>query len=358
MSKGSKWLEKNVGKAVQIIVHVVAWVLFLAFYQLSYIQQSDNVSYRFAYVISIGLVDIPVFYALYSWAIPKFLVRKKVGVFLLITVFLLAVTPMVRLGIDMVLIEMYPNPEDQTPFVNISISQFWIVYGVRALGTLFVIVMAGIGKFTFDWFDNLRIRRELENQNLTSELAFLKSQLNPHFLFNTLNNIHTLAYKKSDEAPDAIMMLSELMRYMTYESEVDFVPLKQEVSHLKSFIVLNELRFKDRGITQFQTAGDLENKKIAPLLLLPFIENAFKHGQNKPGDIQVELNAEEGIEFSVVNQVYASNQHIAKDEVGGVGLDNIKRRLALIYPDRYTLNIHESSDQFKIDLKIDINVSA
>ena len=346
------WLEKHYRKLVIVLIHLLAWVLYLAFYRLAYVQQSGNEQYRYLFLVSIIITDIPVFYYYYLRAVPRFLVGKKIWKFLLWTAVVLLVYPVARYGIDLVFAEYYPD--NLMPLSNIATVNFKTVYGIRALAALFVIAMAAIGKFTFDWFENTRIRRELENQNLISELAFLKSQINPHFLFNTLNNIHTLAYKKADGAPEAIMKLSELMRYMIYESDMEFVPLTKEIQHLHSFIDLQELRFKTKGIVKLEVNGDASQKSIAPLLLLPFIENAFKHGHqlNKQGAIKAKLSVGNDITYEVENEIPNGDRQVEKDSVGGIGLDNIKRRLALIYPGRHTFEVDESSSHFIVRLTV------
>ncbi len=352
MSSAKKWLEQHYGQVVIVCLHVLAWVLYLAFYRLTYVRQSGSSYYQNWFLVSVLVTDLPIFYYFYARAVPRLLVGKKVWKFILVTLLIVGLYPLSRFGIDLIFIDKYPH--DTTPMTNIAAGNFNVVFWIRTLAALFVIAMAGIGKFTFDWFENARIRRELENQNLTSELAFLKSQINPHFLFNTLNNIHTLAYKKSDGAPEAIMKLSELMRYMIYESDVEFVPLDKEVQHLKSFITLNELRFKTKDIVSLTTEGNLDSTMIAPLVLLPFIENAFKHGYllNEKGAIRARLKVEDGIYFEVENRTVPLGMEVSKDSVGGIGLDNIKRRLDLIYPNRYTLDVEDTSQSFSIRLNI------
>lgn len=346
------WLEKNYRKLVIVLIHVLAWVLYLLFYRLAFVQQSGSEQYRYLFLASIVITDIPVFYYYYLRAIPRLLVGKKVWKFFLWTLLIVLAYPVARYGIDLVFMEYYPD--NLTPLSNIATVDFNAVYGIRALAALFIIAMAGIGKFTFDWFENTRIRRELEKQNLISELAFLKSQINPHFLFNTLNNIHTLAYKKADGAPEAIMKLSELMRYMIYESDMQFVPLAKEIQHLHSFIDLQELRFKTKGIVKLEVSGDASQRSMAPLLLLPFIENAFKHGHqlNREGAITARLSIGKNLVYEVENEVPNPDRQLEKDKEGGIGLENIKRRLTLIYPGRHTFKVDESSSHFKVSLSI------
>ena len=347
-----QWLELNSERLVIVLLHLVAWGLYLAFYWISWIQVSPNKEYRIMYILVIAIKDVPLFYFFYLRAIPRLLTSRKGWLFVLLALLLAGLYPLVSWCFDQILIYFYSDT--LTPFVNISTSQFWNVFGIRALSALFVILMAGIGKFTFDWFKNMRIRRELENQNLTSELAFLKSQINPHFLFNTLNNIHTLAYKKADGAPEAIMKLSELMRYMLYDSDVDKVPLATELMHLESFIGLQQLRFKSKDIVHLEVKGEPEKHTIAPLLLLPFVENAFKHGYqlNRAGAIRICLNAGDELVFTVENERPPEQAQIQKDQVGGIGLENISRRLQLIYGLNAELYVESNTKIFRAKLTL------
>jgi two-component system LytT family sensor kinase len=133
-------------------------------------------------------------------------------------------------------------------------------------------------QFTVDWFTTERVQRDLENQRLTAELAFLKSQINPHFLFNSLNSIYSLAYQRSDTTPEAILKLSEIMRYMLYECNDNKVDLAKELTYLQNYIDLQKIRFGKKAYVDFEVNGAVTNQRIAPLLLIAFIENAFKHG--------------------------------------------------------------------------------
>ncbi|MFT6871470.1 MAG: two-component system LytT family sensor kinase [Roseivirga sp.] len=352
MTSLKKWLQAYYRKVIIVAIHVLAWVLYMTFYRISYVQQGDNSQYETLFLLSILLTDLPFFYYYYFRAIPKLLVGRKAWKFVNISLLLSLAYPIVRYGLDTLFVIYYPD--GASPLSNIATGDFNTVFGFRALAAVFIIAMAGIGKFTFDWFENARIRRELESQNLSSELAFLKSQINPHFLFNTLNNIHTLAYKKSDGAPEAIMKLSDLMRYMIYESDMTFVPLSKEIQHLRSFIDLQELRFKTKKIVELSVVGGIGDKLIAPLLLLPFLENAFKHGDrlNEVGTIKVRLSLAQGITYEVENLKHTVGHDKVKDQTGGIGLDNIRRRLELIYPKCHTFDVDESSSHFRVKLTL------
>lgn len=352
MKNFKTWLEQHQEDLVIVVLHVIAWGFYFSFIGLAFLGNRFSTQFSVWYILSTALIDMSVFYYLYAVGIPKLLMNRKAGRFFGLILLMLAVYPFLVFLMNSALTHFFST--DITPIAALATSRFWTAYVLRVLSCLFVVMMAGIGKFTFDWFKNLRIRRELENQNLTSELAFLKSQINPHFLFNTLNNIHTLAYKKADRAPEAIMKLSELMRYMIYDSNTDLVPLKKELQYLQSFIDLQELRFKAKGIVSFKVEGDVSEKHIAPLILFPFVENTFKHGTqlNSADAIQISLNIGNDLVYEVRNGIGRSNDSQQKDDVGGIGLWNIRRRLELIYPSGFDLEVVETSQHFNIKLTI------
>lgn len=346
------WTAKHWPAVVEVLLHALAWALFLFFFYASTFGGSNNTSFRLTYLSIIVALDVPIFYWLYLHAIPKLLANKQPWVFTACILLVCGIYPFLKYGLDLLLLKSFPN--QTTSFLNLAQTRFWTVYGLRALACLFVVAMAGVGRFTFDWFKNERIKKELEKQNLISELAFLKSQINPHFLFNTLNNIHTLAYKKAEGAPEAIMKLSELMRYMIYESDEDFVPLKKEIQHLKSFVDLHELRFKTKGIVQMNISGNLHQQRVAPLILIPFIENAFKHGHNlnRKGSIKVMLSLNGELQYEVENDLPPFGLIAEKDKVGGIGLENIKRRLELIYPESHEIKVERRENKFNVKLTL------
>ncbi len=223
----------------------------------------------------------------------------------------------------------------------------------------FVIGSASALRITGDYIRGQRNRRELERQQLLTELAMLKTQINPHFLFNTLNNIYSLTSRKSDKAPEAVLRLSEIMRYLLYESSTDTVPLSRELAHLRSFLDLQRLRLaasaQEAIVLEMEgTAPDCAHP-IAPLLLLPLVENAFKHGDLTARPIAVHialhLAADGLLRFSVLN--YVAPADAARElprQPGGVGLVNLRRRLELLYPNRYALDVQTTPEQHRVTL--------
>jgi len=304
-------------------------------------------------VVTVGyfsLLNISIFYINYTLLIPQLL--KKYWLYILSIIALIAVmtaakTIIAVLNRDILLEHTDPktgNVEDRDIYSyvlsSIFISGFFIISGCLI-------------KFTLDWFSNIRIQRSLETEKKDMEMQFLKSQLNPHFLFNSLNNIYSLAYQKSDKTADAILKLSEMMRYMIYESNDSWVALSKEIEYLQNYIELQKLRFKNGAAVEMTLNGEIDNQQILPLILIAFVENAFKHGvANDPSDpIRINIIANQKIlHFSITNKKSNAN----KDQMGGVGLNNVERRLQLLYPERYKLNIVNSTTHYTSELMLDI----
>ncbi len=192
--------------------------------------------------------------------------------------------------------------------------------------------------------------RELENTNLKTELSYLKNQINPHFLFNALNNIYVLSRKRPDETPEAVLLLSDLLRYQLYDCVQEQVALKDEIEYLKNYLKLDKLRKSNTKI-EFDVKGNINGKMVAPFLFLPFVENAVKHGLNPDGESYLSINIEVGKElyFHVAN---SKSPYTDDKPIGGIGLTNVRRRLELLYPKRHTLNIRNEKERYIVDLHI------
>jgi two-component system, LytTR family, sensor kinase len=212
--------------------------------------------------------------------------------------------------------------------------------------------------FLKEWTRAEKFRIQLEAVQLDTEIKFLKSQVNPHFLFNTLNNLFSMAQDKgNDELADGISKLSGMMRYMIYESNAEKVPLADEIAYIKNCIALNKLRYADdeAGVT-FEYPEQIGNILIAPMLFIPFVENAFKHGVliNRPSRIDIAIRvSDKDVVFSCENQNFSFIKKM-DDQTSGIGLENVKRRLELVYPGKYQLDIKNSEDKYSVTLKIDL----
>jgi two-component system, LytTR family, sensor kinase len=227
-------------------------------------------------------------------------------------------------------------------------------FQLNVLTNISVVVVAFAYRLLLLWFQQEKLRKELENQKLKAELSFLKMQVNPHFLFNALNNIYSLSVmEKSKKTGDSIIKLSELMRYVIYEKEDEEnkVSLNKEIRHINSFIDLEKLRHSGDINVNFSIEGETNDKRVAPLLLFPLIENAFKHGilsdPQKPVNIHLHIN-DQHLNFSIEN---FNNGHL-KDEVGGIGLPNVQKRLELLYGKKYSLDVKNTEDKFLVNLQL------
>lgn len=198
-----------------------------------------------------------------------------------------------------------------------------------------------------------------KNEALDSELKFLKNQISPHFLFNALNNIYSLSFTGSAKAPEMILKLSNMLRYVLYECNVPKVPLKLELDYLLNYIELQKIKGEPEPNISLNFSGVNDRLKIEPLLLIPFVENSFKHSKiedSENGWISIDTKTEDQkILFMVRNSVPPTSYQ--KDEVGGIGLKNVRRRLELVYPGRHELVIRETSKEFSVELKLDTHES-
>ena len=224
------------------------------------------------------------------------------------------------------------------------------VYSVVLLSSVLIII--------HQFFIKANESKQMEIEKIKSELSFLKAQFQPHFLFNTLNNIYSLTFNNSHLARKSILQLSGLLRYMLYESETEKVDLQKEINHLQDYIELEKIRFASRMELSFNISGNVSDKKIIPILLIPFLENAFKHASNKMNEkiwITIDLIVKESsLSFTVENSVFQEGKTQMHDSYSGIGLENVKRRLSLLY-ENYTLNNELKENYYHTFLKIPLN---
>lgn len=333
----------------QIFWHVLFWVSMIAF--LGVITHNNtNISIEGLLVIFVlfGAINIGLFYINFLLFIPKYLNRKKYLQYnITLLIFVLAVS-FVKYGVAL-FFKQYVLIRDGSH----QVIGFGAYYMSAFFTSLIFVFLSTVLKFTLDWFLNERIQRELENQRLSAELAFLKSQINPHFLFNSLNSIYSLAYQRSETTPEAILKLSEIMRYMLYECNDNKVDLGKELQYLQNYIDLQKIRYGNKAFVDFEVNGLISNQRIVPLLLIAFIENAFKHGvANDPATpIRIRMDVQPAhLTFRMENKKHQFN----KDAGGGIGLNNVKRRLDLLYPGKYQMNIHNGTEFYNVELSLDL----
>ena len=352
MSSFKNLLSKSSGKG---IVHIALWIIFGLY--LVFISNDSPFSWFNISNVIIALVFFA-FYVYFNaiYLIPNFLKQRSVlTYFLLFFTSALILTPLRSLV-------YYLRFWGMADLQNEVLSSQWFTF----LSFLIVGGVTTTAKIVINWVEDQRRMRELEKENLQSELKFLRSQINPHFLFNTLNSLYALTLKKSDLAPEMLIRLSEIMRYMLYDCNEPKVLLEKEVKFMGNYVELERLRYGEDVEIDFKLEGEIQDQKIAPLLFIPFFENAFKHGlSNRIGQGWISISflfQEELVTLVIENSVpEEKDQHMwvqkskSKSDSSGIGLENIKRRLNLLYPDEHTLDIEKSPKQFKITLTINLS---
>jgi hypothetical protein len=339
-------------KKTVIIVHIIFWFYILnqvlyPFYsgQLEPNYLENNKYLKNVFITTV--LNFITFYAIYFSIAPLMRFRNKI-----LAIFtglgLITVLIAFRVPTDYFFWKFFGGLTKK----EMTFEWNWVWNDLRA------VIITGIYSilifFMIKWFEAQKLKDELINQRQASELALLRSQVNPHFLFNTLNNIYSLVYQKSDDAPAAVMKLSSIMRYMLYDATTDSVPLDKEIEYLKSFIELQGLRIKHADFVSLQIQGSTEDRTIAPMLLIPFVENAFKHGSKtqRPGIIIRLMTSQGRINFEVSNYLRKTAAE-GDNQASGIGLANIRRRLELLYPGKYQLTITREDEMFRINLEIE-----
>lgn len=222
------------------------------------------------------------------------------------------------------------------------------------LRTSLVFMIVGFGyRVLMDYFEEQKKRQTLEKMALVAELSSLKNQINPHFLYNTLSYLHAQAEPLSESLGEAILLLSDMMRYSLHDTdETGLVSLEKEVSHIKNFITIHQLRFGNKLAVEFSVEGNVANKRILPLVLISFVENAFKHGKTtnpqEPLQINLQLVSDSSLVFTVKNR----KSEGPKEHSSGIGLNNVRRRLELVYPNSHQLRINDTKYYFEVNLVI------
>ena len=282
---------------------------------------------------------------------PKLLEEGKRKEFVLWIILMVAIYVVGLGALDLWMDTFMPfhrHPIGPKPFLLIFLFRFFTAIPPLVVSTLIVksVLLSAKNKESL----------ELKNRMLEAETNALKAQINPHFLFNTLNNIYSLSQMRSDKTGTAIMNLSEILRFVTYESNQARVPLASEIKQIENFIELQYLKDDEHDNIKVNLDPIEGNYEIAPLLLIPFIENCFKHSGHEDkseGWIKISLRVhEDQLHLKCTNSVVRDDK--PKDGTGGVGLDNVEKRLNLLYPDRHEIFIKEDRDQFEVDLKINL----
>lgn len=331
------------------VYHSIFWlvvVVLFSFFEMSLVQISffNALSNNAVRLIILG---VAVYYNVY-YLVPNYLARKQffpyMGMLLLLT---LVITPIESF---LLFVKSSGKPEIQAGILkelNLAFIPNFLLLGVST-----------VVKITTDWYKSMREKQVIETETMQSELRFLKSQINPHFLFNTLNNLYALTLKQDEKAPEIVLKLSEMMRYMLYECNERQVLLSKEVNYIHNYLELEKLRQGGKMSINFTVEGNIHNQMIAPLMFIPFVENCFKHGVGhhiEQGYVSILLKvADHNIDLRVENSKSESMPRQRHPRSGGIGLVNVRRRLDLLYPNRYSLDIEDNPHAYIVNLKIQL----
>lgn len=335
----------------RMIQHILFWVLsfFILLNIFAYGDHLGKTDYIYAILFHIPLVIVA--YLNLRFLLPKFLSKKRYWSYVILIIPTIVLTAWFSQFMFEKLVDyIFPG-------------YFFISYFEFRDYVLFILIYLSVStllKMSKGWFELMETQRQLnqlKEENLTTELMALKSQINPHFLFNSLNSIYSLSLDNEAITPKIILKLSELLRFFLYETSEEKISLEKEIYHLGNYIDLQKIRVSEQAEVRFEQSGDYENFNIAPLLLLPLVENGFKHGIK--GDVE---NAFIHIFSTIENDTFIFSvknnkgmvDKISDDKFKGIGLKNVKRRLDLIYPKRHVFDVKENEKTFFITLKIQL----
>jgi LytS/YehU family sensor histidine kinase len=225
------------------------------------------------------------------------------------------------------------------------------------LGEFYVLAVATAIKLTIDWVQQRQRIENLKKEQLKSELNFLKAQIQPHFFFNTLNNLYALTLEKSNQAPSVVLKLSDIMQYVIYDIAAPKVPLLKEIEYLQNYIDLERFRCHENATIECSIDGDVTGVEVPPMIFLPYLENSFKHGNKYSDDfyiyISFEKTSEKQLVFRITNSLHPSDH----SSTAGIGNNNTQRRLDLLYGNEHTLTINSSTNSFEVSLKLPLTLN-
>jgi len=325
------------------IFWVLVTVVFL--YDRTYlIVKAGLPSFFFCSVLRIGLL-IALAWVNLRWLIPQYLLQRRYGAYFGLVLSLILLYLLIQSVCDVIMYGFVLGPG-----FNRRIGDS-LAYNFTHT-SLYLLLTVAL-KFSIDWYEENRTLQEVKMEKLQAEVNYLRSQVNPHFLFNALNNLYALTLRKSDQAPAIVLKLSELMEYMLYESDEPFVPLEKEVRYLGNYLELERIRQGNQADIRLTVVGDMDRCVIPPFLILPLVENAFKHGVSRAvrnAYLFVEVKSGEGIMVTIENNKLDFRE---EDRAGGIGLVNVRRRLELLYPGRHRLTIVNEAELFRVTLELE-----
>jgi LytS/YehU family sensor histidine kinase len=314
-----------------------------------YVLRYDTLYMEAVWVTLIKITDLALLvYVTNGILIPRLLYKKKYGWFALALVALVATSSFIKMKIIGQVID-YPA------FFDLSVNLRERIYD-NVVPHFFLVIAGAAFKLMYDHSMMQKRLVEMAKEKAEAELSFLKSQINPHFLFNSLNSVYFLINKENPEARQALHKFSDMLRYQLYEIKGTRIPIEKELNYLKDYVDMQKLRKDENYSVEFNCSPEVKGFSIEPLLLIPFVENAFKHISHKTGEtnfVKLDINRSNGhFNFSIENSKDAEK---TTELHGGIGLNNVKRRLELLYPAKHELSINDKENIYQVDLKLKID---
>ncbi len=341
-------------KPVIILLHTGYWVMYLSLLTMFFMilnlgkmHITVGLLFRILFLKPFGwstiLPGVFGFYTFYSVLFKKFLTKQKIlKLFLSAGIFAFAGSMITELSIYIV----FHNQGINWGFGDVVIICLLLAFIMLINGATGLIMKGFI-----NWYNDIKIKVELNKRNYEMELAMLKSQINPHFLFNTINNIDVLITKDAIRASEYLNKLSDIMRFMLYETKPPKIPLNKELTYIEKFIELQKIRTTNEHYINYSLKGDAANFMIPPMILIPFIENAFKHAENKEAENAININLEIKPETLIFKCENSFNQNAQINSAhSGLGSEIIKKRLSLLYPGKHKLTITNNNELYKVEL--------
>jgi sensor histidine kinase YesM len=325
------------------VIHVIFWLLILAFYVAFFGRKNNNYLQTLFFVGLLMPVTILTTYLLNYYLVPRYLMKERYGFFMLYFSYALIGSLFIEMMIAMLTFLVMA----EVRIKEMSPASFDIFF---LLTSLLMVVFLGVAiKMVLHWRQSKEDYQKLMRDKVETELKLLKTQLNPHFLFNTLNNLYYLSTEKSDQAPQAILALSEILDYVLHAGKSVLVPLSDELKQAENYIALELLRYEDRVEVTTRFAGDMETHTVPPMLLITLVENSFKHGvMPTAGKSRINFSVEGGEDHVVI---FLSNSCLESTPGNGIGLENLRSQLNHLYHNRFQLKIDRSTpNEFSINL--------
>ncbi|NJN25081.1 MAG: histidine kinase [Cyclobacteriaceae bacterium] len=336
-------------KKVRWLLHVVFWLAVLGFYTAFFGQRNVNYHITLAFVAILLPVTIITTYFLNYELIPKYLLQKRYARFFLYFVYTLIVSFYIEM-MTVIIIFLSVAELNMSEFHPSNTNAIFLIAG------MYVVVFLGVAVKMVNLYNHNQLEIErLKSEKIEAELKFLKAQLHPHFLFNTLNNLYALTLERSDKAADVVLKLSALLDYVLYECEAELVPLEKEIAQIDNYLALEKLRFGSRLHIDDHLLENTANWKIPPMSLMTLLENSFKHSVSQSlvnTWMYICLEVVNGELHFTVRNPKIDNSRKKKSASGGIGLTNLANRLKLIYKENHRLHIDDSGTFFEVKLII------